>query len=85
MDSSPRAVENFYKCRLCGAALEVQVRFRGKLVWAVPEDSPEFGDVEPELRGEHKDPKLVCSADVLHKTGFRLVEGRIERIDEAGG
>ena len=77
--------EDGYKCRLCGAALEVQVRFRGKLVWVVPEGDPDFGAVEPELRGEHKDPRLVCSADVLHKTGFRLVDGRVELSDEAGG
>lgn len=73
-----------YKCRSCGAALEVQVRFRGKLVWVVPEDDPDFGAAEPELRGEHKDPRLVCSADVMHRTGFRLVDGRIEPSDEIG-
>ena len=85
MNSGPFGYEKRYRCRLCGAALEVQVRFRGKLVWVVPEDNPDFGDVEPELRGEHKDPQLVCSADVLHKTGFRLIEGRIEAADEIGG
>jgi hypothetical protein len=83
MNGVPSEFENLYKCRLCGAALEVQVRFRGKLVWVVPEGDPDFGAVEPELRGEHKNPRLVCSADVLHKTGFRLVEGQIEPAGEA--
>ena len=85
MNGGPFGTENRYNCRLCGAALEVQVRFRGKLVWVVPEDNPDFGAVEPELRGEHKDPRLVCSADVLHQTGFRLVEGRVEPGEETGG
>jgi len=85
MSSEPLEAQSHYKCRLCGAALEVQVRFRGKLVWVVPEDNPDFGALEPELRGDHKDPKLVCSADVLHKTGFRLVEGRVEPVDESAG
>ena len=85
MGGVPLNPENTYNCRLCGAALEVQVRFRGKLVWVVPAGDPDFGAVEPELRGEHKDPRLVCSADVLHKTGFRLVDGRVEVSDEAGG
>jgi hypothetical protein len=64
-------------CRLCGAALEVRVRFRGTLVWSVDPDSPEFGAGEPELRGEHREPRLVCSADVMHETGFQLAEGEI--------
>jgi len=64
-------------CRLCGAALEVRVRFRGSLVWTVDPDSPEFGDREPELRGQHRDPRLVCSADVMHDTGFALLDGEI--------
>jgi len=83
MKTSPSGAEEIYKCRLCGAALEVQVRFRGKLVWAVPENNPDFGALEPELRGEHKEPRLVCSADVMHETGFRLVEGRVEPLDDA--
>lgn len=84
MDAVPFKPKNAYKCRLCGAALEVQVRFRGKLVWVVSERDADFGAAEPELRGEHKDPRLVCSADVMHETGFRLVEGRVEPSDEAG-
>ena len=64
-------------CRLCGAALEVRVRFRGTLVWTIDPDSPEFAGREPELRGEHRDPRLVCSADVMHATGFDLVDGEV--------
>ena len=79
MEGGPFTRENAYKCRLCGAALEVQVRFRGKLVWVVPEGDPDFSAAEPELRGEHKDPRLVCSADVVHETGFQLADGEIVR------
>jgi hypothetical protein len=64
-------------CKLCRAALEVRVRFRGTLVWTVDPESPEFGAREPELRGEHRDPRLVCSADVMHETGFALEDGEI--------
>ena len=49
------------------------------MVWTVERDHPEFGDREPELRGNHGEPRLVCSADLIHKTGFQLVEGRIAR------
>ena len=66
-------------CLLCGAPLEVRVRFRGTLVWAVDRQTAGFGDTEPELRGDHKEPRLVCSADVVHETGFQLAEGEIVR------
>ncbi len=65
------------ECRLCRAALEVRVGFTGKLVWTVDPDDPDFGNKEPELRGKHEEPTLVCSADPLHDTGFKLVEGEI--------
>jgi len=44
-------------------------------------DSPDFGNIEPELRGQYQDPKLVCSADVMHSTGFKLVDGEIEPVE----
>ena len=70
--------ENEIVCRACGAQLEVQVRFRGKVVWTVDPSEPDFGVGEPELRGDSSDPRLVCSADSLHSTGFQLVDGEIQ-------
>ncbi len=67
-----------YLCRLCGAQLEVRVSFKGKIVWTVEPGDPDFGAKEPELRGDSKEPRLLCSADALHQTGFRLVDGEIE-------
>jgi hypothetical protein len=66
-------------CRACGAPLEVRVRFQGTLVWAVNRQTAGFGDTEPELRGNHNEPRLVCSADVIHETGFQLADGEIVR------
>ena len=66
-----------YCCRSCGAPLEVRVSFKGRLVWAVDPESAAFGDVEPELRGDSQEPQVVCSADVLHKTGFQVQDGVI--------
>ena len=66
-----------YLCRACGAALEVRVSFRGKLVWTLKPDNPDFGITEPELRGPHGDPRLLCSADALHPTGFKLLDGEV--------
>jgi len=68
-----------YLCRLCGAQLEVRVSFKGKIVWTVEPGDPDFGSKEPELRGDSKEPHLLCSADALHQTGFRLTDGEIER------
>lgn len=70
-----------YVCRACGAVLEVRVSFRGKLVWTLEPDNPDFGTSEPELRGSHGDPKLLCSADALHSTGFKLLDGEVIPID----
>ena len=70
-----------YRCRACGAAIEVRVRFRGKVVWTLEADNPDFGNNEPELRGIYGDPSLTCSADVLHNTGFKLLEGEVVPID----
>jgi hypothetical protein len=64
-----------YNCRSCGAPLEVRVGFRGRLVWTVQPDNAAFGDQEPELRGDYQEPQLVCSADVMHATGFQLQDG----------
>jgi hypothetical protein len=66
-----------YCCRSCGAPLEVRVGFRGRLVWTVRAEDAVFGEGEPELRGDSQDPQLVCSADVMHSTGFRLDDGAV--------
>jgi hypothetical protein len=55
----------------------VRVGFKGRLVWPVDPETAVFGEEEPELRGEHQEPQIVCSADVLHKTGFKIEEGVI--------
>ena len=68
-----------YRCQSCGAALLVRVPFKGRLVWTIDENDPDFGGTFPEPRGEHGKAKLVCSSDVLHDTGFHLVEGAVER------
>jgi hypothetical protein len=66
-----------YCCRSCGAALLVRVGFKGKLVWTVEDASGAFGETEPELRGDSQEPQIVCSADVMHATGFKLQDGAI--------
>lgn len=65
-------------CQACGAQLEVKVRFRGKVVWVVDPARADFGVSEPVLRGDSGDPRLVCSADALHSTGFLLCDGEIQ-------
>lgn len=55
--------------------MEVRVRFKGRLVWTVQPEDATFGEQEPELRGDYQDPQLVCSADVMHPTGFHLEDG----------
>lgn len=66
-----------YVCSACGAAIEVQVGFKGKVVWTLEESSPDFSTTSPELRGDYKQPRLVCSADVMHRTGFKLLDGEV--------
>ena len=66
-----------YSCRSCGAALHVRVGFKGKLVWTVNAENGAFGETEPEMRGDCQQPQLVCSADVMHPTGFKLQDGLI--------
>lgn len=73
-----------YCCRSCGAALQVRVGFRGKLVWTVAEDGS-FGESEPEMQGKHQDPQLICSADVMHTTGFKLQDGSLVADPEFEG
>ena len=55
--------------------MEVRVGFRGRLVWTVEPERAAFGEQEPELRGDYQEPQLVCSADVMHTTGFKLEDG----------
>ncbi|MCI0420059.1 MAG: hypothetical protein L0387_07265 [Acidobacteria bacterium] len=62
-------------CRSCGAALEVVVNFSGKIVWSIDPDDPDFGSQAPILRGETKNVRVVCSADVMHACGYSCVDG----------
>ncbi len=64
-------------CRACGAAIEVQVGFKGKVVWTLDAGNPDFSATSPELLGDYKQPRLVCSADVMHRTGFKLLDGQV--------
>ena len=68
-----------YRCKGCGARLEVRVPFKGRLVWSIDESDPDFGAAFPEPRGNYGEAKLVCSADPLHETGFHLIDGCVER------
>lgn len=68
-----------YRCRGCGAPLEVRVAFKGRLVWTIAESDSDFSSTFPEPRGKYGNPKLVCSADPLHDTGFALIDGGVER------
>jgi len=62
-------------CRACGARLEVVVHFNGKIVWTVDPRNPDFSGQQPVLRGETKRIRVVCSADVLHESGYLCVDG----------
>lgn len=62
-------------CRACGAQLEVIVHFNGKIVWPVNPQSRDFSGEQPVLRGETKRIRVVCSADVLHDSGYNCVDG----------
>lgn len=69
-------------CKSCGAALEVVVNFSGKIVWAVNPDDPDFGTQVPSLRGDTKNIRVVCSADVMHSCGYLCVDGVV--VEAAG-
>ena len=69
--NSPRRVV----CQMCGAALEVIVNFSGKIVWAVDPNDPDFGTQTPSLRGDTKNVRVVCSADVMHSCGYACQDG----------
>jgi len=62
-------------CRACGAQLEVVVHFSGKVVWPVDPENRDFSGEQPVLRGETKRIRVVCSADVLHDSGYLCVDG----------
>ncbi len=68
-----------YACKACGASLLVRVPFKGRLIWAIDRENPEFSSRFPEPRGEYGTAKVVCSADPLHSTGFDLIDGSVER------
>lgn len=68
-----------YRCQSCGAQIEVRVPFKGRLVWSIDEQNPDFSSRFPEPRGEYGAAKVVCSADPLHDTDFQLVDGSVER------
>lgn len=62
-------------CRACGAPLEVVVHFNGKIVWSVNPGNPDFGSEQPALRGETRNARVVCSADVMHHCGYVCADG----------
>jgi hypothetical protein len=62
-------------CKLCGAALEVIVNFSGKIVWAIDPNDPDFGTQPPSLRGDTRNIRVVCSADVMHSCGYVCLDG----------
>lgn len=68
-----------YHCQACGAQLAVRVPFKGRLVWTIDPTDPDFSAQFPDPQGTFGDAKLVCSADALHDTGFRLADGVVER------
>ena len=68
-----------YCCQSCGAQMEVRVPFKGRLVWTIDEYDPDFSSRFPEPRGDYGTAKVICSADPLHTTGFRLIDGSVER------
>jgi hypothetical protein len=64
-----------FVCKACGAVLEVVVNFAGKIVWPVNPENPDFGAEQPSLRGESKNIRVVCTADVMHSCGYACVDG----------
>ena len=70
-----QASAGYVVCRACGARLEVVVHFNGKIVWTVDPRNPDFSGQQPVLRGETKRIRVVCTADVLHESGFLCVDG----------
>ena len=71
LQNEPRRVV----CKSCGARLEVLVNFKGKIVWPVDPENPDFGAEQPELRGDTTNIRVVCSADVMHSCGYVCVDG----------
>lgn len=64
-----------FVCQACGAPLEVVVHFNGRIVWPVEPGNPEFGEEQPFLRGETRKVSVVCTADIFHSSGYRVVDG----------
>lgn len=64
-----------FVCKACGAALEVVVQFRGRIVWSVEPGNPEFGTDQPFLRGETQKVSVVCTADIFHSSGYYVLDG----------
>jgi hypothetical protein len=73
LQNEPRRVV----CTSCGARLEVLVNFKGKIVWPVDPENPDFGTEQPELRGDTSTIRVVCSADVMHSCGYVCVDGAL--------
>ena len=68
-----------YRCRSCGARLEVKVPFKGRLAWVIDPSGPDFSSAFPEQRGRYDTSTVACSAAPLHNTGFHLIDGSIVR------
>jgi hypothetical protein len=64
-----------FLCKACGAGLEVTVNFKGKIVWKIDPENPDFGSEQPTLRGESSHIRVVCTADVMHACGYTCLEG----------
>jgi hypothetical protein len=74
-DTSDQTTNRRVVCKACGATLEVVVDFSGKIVWSVNPDSHDFGAEQPSLRGQSKNIRVVCSADVMHSCGYTCADG----------
>jgi hypothetical protein len=77
-----READRRFLCKACGAELEVIVNFKGKIVWKIDPENPDFGSEQPTLRGESSHVRVVCSADVMHASGYICVEGILTEVEE---
>lgn len=71
-----------FLCKACGAGLEVTVNFKGKIVWEINPENPDFGSEQPTLRGESSHVRVVCAADVMHACGYICVEGILVEVEK---
>jgi len=77
-----RSLPERYVCQACGAKLQVVVNFHGKIVWTIDPDNPDFSEVQPEFRGQTRNIRVLCSADVLHSCGYVCEEGVLQPVNK---